>query len=346
MKKLIVISSFTLFFLSGLIYSVNVKNLKFEIFFKESDSDSNYIFTHPYQFAVDKNLSLYIVDYKDCIVRKYDNKGKFVFSCGKRGVGPGELNGIERIIITNDYLLIIGFNMINFYDNEGKLVQSSRHNIKNAYDLLYDQLSDVYISYRIDEKTKRFLLSLRKIDDTLISEVASYPATDRVIEGLGRPMPCYLFEKIAFGINSKKDVIYAFSEKFEVFSSSGAKLNLIIKEKVSPVIIPEDIRKNINGEIAEGVVNGVIKRISCTPPEYYSMIQDLMIDEKDNIWIKALTSEFNGFIKYSQEGKMLGKYQINNEYNYDHYDWFIIGGYLYHRIYDREEGLKILRAKL
>lgn len=347
MRKLLIALHAFLLLLSTALYTVETKNLKFDIFLEEDDSDPNYMFAHPDHIVIDKKSNLYIVDRRDCIIRKYDNQGKYVFSCGKRGTGPGELNAIDAISVEDETLAVIGFNIINFYDKNGQILASKRHKITNPYDLIYDPLTDIYISYRIDQKTQRFSLSLRKIDDSLVSEIVSYPAKGRVVKlNDSISIPCYLFEKIVFGLDSKKNIIFAFSEAFRIFKYSNKKRNLIISEIVDPLLIPEDIRKNMDGEVAMSPASGEI--ISAEPPHKYSVIQNLMIDENDNIWIIALTSDFYGLIRYSPEGKMLYKYKWDRkiEYSQNFYSWQVMGGYLYYKTYDKETGLKILRAKL
>lgn len=344
MKKLIILAILMLF--TGLIKSFDNKNLQFEVFFQENDSDPNYIFSSPLRFIIDNDMNMYIVDSKEVVIKKYNSKGEFLLSFGKKGDGPGELRFISNIIITSNKIIVPSYPMINVYDLNGKVINSFQQSFKNAHNLLYDESSDHYISYRIDEETKRFQLSIRKIDDALVSEIASCPADNRVIYGLARPTACYLYEKYVFGINSKSDVIYAFSENFEVFSYSKGKSNLIIKEDAKPLYIPDEKWKKIDGAFAGGLKDGVMKTIKCISPHYYSMIQDLKIDEKDNIWIKALTTDFNGFIKYSPQGKMLGRYIVDDKTNYYQNDWQIKGGFIYHKIYSLEKGLKIYRAKL
>lgn len=346
MKKNFLLTFMILFFISAVMFSLEKKTLKFDLFFEESDTDINYTFGRAGKMAFDRNSNFYVVDIRDCVVRKYDKKGKYILSFGKKGQGPGEFNYVTNIQILKDKIIIFSSRLISYFDYSGKYHQSAKSDINIASGTLYNSLLDSYLNYEIDKETKRFLLSLRKIDNALIKEIFSYPAINRIEVGQHYWFYCYDYEKIAFSVNSKGEVIYAFSEAFEIFKYSGDKSTLILKERTKSVPIPENIRKKLDVASGAVTINGKDKEIKFAPPEKYSLIQEIIIDEKDDIWVKVRTSEFNGFYKYSAGGKKLAQYVLESGYEYERRQWLVHNGYLYMKYYDDEDGLKIYRAKL
>jgi DNA-binding beta-propeller fold protein YncE len=48
--------------------------------------------------AVDKSGAIYVVDRKDCLIRKFDESGRFVKKTGRKGQGPGEFDSPVKIL--------------------------------------------------------------------------------------------------------------------------------------------------------------------------------------------------------------------------------------------------------
>lgn len=62
-----------------------------------SAGDPNYIFGEFIRFAVDDDGNVYVLDWREKTVRKYDRSGKFLISFGGPGQGPGEFSFPEDI---------------------------------------------------------------------------------------------------------------------------------------------------------------------------------------------------------------------------------------------------------
>lgn len=346
MKKYSVIIIFFFLTAASLLFPDAVRRLKFDLFFSESDYDPNYVFSLPGKVVIDKNSNLYISDLKESVIRKYDKNGKYVCSFGKRGNGPGEILGMSGLEVLKNYIAVMDYKKIHYFDYDGKYAKSIDKKSSKMSFVFHYHLSSIFLDYQIDERSRKFVLSLRDINDNLIREIYSFSAKGRFESGEHYWFPCFDFEKIIFGVNSKEDIIYAYSEAFEVFKVSGDKTVSIIKENVKPVLIPGDIRKKLDSIRGALTIKGVDKYIKFTPPENYSLIQDLIIDENDNIWLKVRTSDFFGLKKYSSKGKKLAEYSMEYDAEYKSPEILISGGYIYMRQYNQDEGLKILRASL
>ncbi len=101
------------------------KPLRAELVFKLGSNKPNEDFYKPSSFTVDKkNGQIYILDAGNSRIQCFSKEGKFLFSFGRRGQGPGELsNQASKIKILSDgniYVIDNRQRRINVYNLEGK----------------------------------------------------------------------------------------------------------------------------------------------------------------------------------------------------------------------------------
>ena len=71
------------------------------------EGDENYMFNYPTDINVDDDGNIYVCDFRDCVIKKYNVNGEFVTNIGGRGQGPGEFTYPSRFCITNNQLIVI-----------------------------------------------------------------------------------------------------------------------------------------------------------------------------------------------------------------------------------------------
>lgn len=134
-KIILVISS--LFILSG--FSKNVYSqkahpkitetpLKVELLLKIGSDKENEAFFNPLSFVVDSEGRIFILDSQNSRIQCFSPEGKFLFSFGRRGQGPGELsNRPRKIKILEDgniYIIDTLPRRINVYNRNGQFIFS------------------------------------------------------------------------------------------------------------------------------------------------------------------------------------------------------------------------------
>ena len=130
-KIMLVISSF-------LILSVYAKNIysqtahpkilenpiKIELLLKIGSDKENEAFFNPLSFEVDSEGRIFILDSQNSRIQCFSSEGKFLFSFGRRGDGPGELSSRPRKIkiLEDGNICIIDYlsRKINIYDGNGQ----------------------------------------------------------------------------------------------------------------------------------------------------------------------------------------------------------------------------------
>jgi hypothetical protein len=68
-------------------------------------------FLYPGRIKIDLDENIYVLDFMDFSVKKFDKTGKFIRKYGKKGKGPGELiNPYDFDVFNNDEVTLIGHN--------------------------------------------------------------------------------------------------------------------------------------------------------------------------------------------------------------------------------------------
>src|SRR4030042_4223918 len=63
--------------------------------------------SRPFRLLVDDQGNIYVLDIQDGNIKKYAPDGKFVMTIGRKGQGPGELQGPMRIQMTPEKELLV-----------------------------------------------------------------------------------------------------------------------------------------------------------------------------------------------------------------------------------------------
>lgn len=85
-------------------------------------------FLYPGRIKIDSDENIYVLDFMDISVKKFDNTGKFVEKYGKKGKGPGELiNPYDFDVFENGEVVFLGLNDNKFIVFNGKNTQELKN---------------------------------------------------------------------------------------------------------------------------------------------------------------------------------------------------------------------------
>jgi hypothetical protein len=76
--------------------------------------------------TVQNDGSVFVLDTKECLIRAFDAKGRFLFSFGKKGQGPGELNTPIGVMITPSKEILVEDALnrrLSFFSLDGKFLR-------------------------------------------------------------------------------------------------------------------------------------------------------------------------------------------------------------------------------
>lgn len=106
---------------------VPAKGRRQRIVFKEdltigvAEGDENYMFGKSVQVTADEKGSIYALDWDRKRIQKYDDQGKFLFSIGREGQGPGEFRNIWEMRFDGKgriYATDISNKRVSFFNKE------------------------------------------------------------------------------------------------------------------------------------------------------------------------------------------------------------------------------------
>ncbi len=124
------------------------KNIQSDIVFSLGGDIENEDFYRPRYFCVDKLGSIYILDSGNCRIQVFSSEGKFLFTFGDSGQGPGELtNSAHKLKILSDgniYLIDNRQKRITVFSKKGKYLNSFK--VDKAYDDIIKIDNNYYLS--------------------------------------------------------------------------------------------------------------------------------------------------------------------------------------------------------
>lgn len=204
------------------------------------EDDENYFFYKGVDIAVDKQENIYALDYGNCRIQKFDMKGKYLHTIGRKGQGPGEFESPGRIFLdSKDNIYVNDSNrMIIVYSINGEYLKSIKLNCS---------ISDFYISsvgytFAISHLNDEIgiVLEVVKIDSdgNVIKKIADFRGLNIVKRTSGDVRGFFMGpheynHQLCFSSIDDKALYYAYSSEYQVIllDNNGNLLMKIQKEE-------------------------------------------------------------------------------------------------------------------
>lgn len=238
------------------------KNILFKEEFKvgSTKGDPNYIFGAFISFTVDDEGHIYVLDWSERAVRKFDRQGKHLFTFGGPGQGPGEFSSPEAIrYLPNGQIMVFEGESQRYscFTNEGKLSRTGRFQ-KLMFSPYFGLTNGHIISTNVLYESDKAVSTLGIYDEkgSLISALSrTEKKTDppwpregdlnararRLAEAISRVAfrPSHLL-----AVDSREDIYFAYSDKYEIkiFNVDG-QLKKIIRTELPLLPLREKDRR-------------------------------------------------------------------------------------------------------
>ena len=86
-----------------------------------SSEDENYLFYSVIDIALDSKDNIYVLEYGNSRIQKFNKKGEYLLTIGRKGQGPGEFGTPYKILIDkDDNIYASDDRKIKIFNNEGK----------------------------------------------------------------------------------------------------------------------------------------------------------------------------------------------------------------------------------
>lgn len=218
------------------------------------EGDENYMFAGVIDVEVDSKGNIFVLDWKNRTVKKFDNKGKFICDIGKKGQGPGEYSAIlvDSCLDRSDRFYVVELMKVHIFDEYGKFVHSfvpdlfprdimidqedkiilvglKKEKIFHVYSQEGKYLDSFGEPFSIPEKLRRFYPSGKTTEpwDVHLSEDGKIFAVNpfkyeidvyqdkNLVEKISRSSPFYRFPKIIKNEKGKEDCLYTYIKILE-----------------------------------------------------------------------------------------------------------------------------------
>lgn len=289
---IIIFSMLAVVFFNAAILRAEVKNedkpLKGNWDFKlrklwEVEKAGNDLLTQIPDIQVDDNGQIYILEWKLYKFFVFDQNGKFLYSFGNRGEGPGEYKMAFSFFLKGQYVIVPDQERTHYFNKDGKYVKSYNYGRQLFPRAFLDESRFLMVQDNDDEKEKSDKLEifdLNSMNRTVIAEISSEKVLTasqgnlimKFKDGTTTPMVVAAEhnKNIYFGKNDRyfiKKVDFNGKELLS-FSISGRDQKKI-PEQVKRERL-EKVRFN-NGKIPQEMIDQMIKNMPdyCT---YYSRI--------------------------------------------------------------------------
>jgi hypothetical protein len=266
-------------------------------------------------FDLDSEGNIYIVstDPKDKLVFKFDKKGKYISSFGRKGQGPGEVQFVLYFGIDNQDRIIISDHVrkkVFFFSDEGALIEGTSYDPNFFTMFPLENGKYLFIRDLPDIENKRLSRSLR-ICNSEFDERKELDAyfTSRSSGGIRVSSP--IFE---WRISNGK--IYAVNEQrgYEilVYDLEGT-LTRKIRREYYPLDYPENLKKRYIE------IYGTSRKIDF--PETLPPIQSFFVDDEGRIFVMTYEKGENPgehvFDIFNSEGVFIQRKNLNILNNWD-----------------------------
>lgn len=270
------------------------------------DDDENYLLVNPAEIESDEEGNIFILDYRECLIKEYDPQGRFIRQFGRRGQGPGEFQNPYSMVISHQNKIYVGdpgLNKIEEFSLDGEYQQTLKIEFSNFFSVT---------------KNNNFIISHRTYDE----KGNGYKNVSRFDFGKNQAVPffgqrqywparimddefTYEFPYFIRWAIDSIDRVYACSGvkyQISVFDSSGILLFKFSKE-VNPVSVSGEEMKKIDE---------ILGRVPSRPEEkenpyranlVYPVLKSISIDEKNRVWLERY--------------KPLWSSRVNNDTFYD-----------------------------
>jgi len=229
-------------------------NLK-ELFSLGNGETSEDMFSDITDFIVTKNGAIFILDRKEFCIKAFYPQGRFMFSFGKQGQGPGEFGQPVDLLLSPDDKIIINDTFTGslvFFDREGRFLRvQSTIEARLPAGIQMDARGNIVGRVAEPNGKGKLFIRVRAFDPDLRPKITlhsvEYP---NIWSGKGRFNPFAV--RLLFQMNDQGEIYIGSSSNYiiQVFDRDGNQLRAIQRE-YDPVPISKAEKDEMAGSIPD-----------------------------------------------------------------------------------------------
>lgn len=289
-------------------YGEEIFSIEKEFTIGKTEDQEEYMLSLPRSIAVDDDGSIYVLDLKESHIKVFDNKGVYKKTIGRRGQGPGDLQGPLGIQITGQNEIMVNnltSSHLVYFNLKGDFLRmESMTGIPRSI-LKMDSCGDFICSFlKTVQPLKVVLEKYNSRQERLFSIIEIEPDYSKVYSPLAK--------SIIFDVTKDNDIIWAITNKYEIMitNAEGNLTHKIIKA-YDPVEISEEEKQIL---LQQTPLRSGVKFPKHFPPLLDTFIS---VDEDGRIFIGTYERGKDGvsyyFDVFDAEGKYITKVPIRHK---------------------------------
>jgi hypothetical protein len=300
--------------------------------------DKNCQFAELRSVQADSAGRIYALDGRECLIKVFDAEGRFLWTIGRKGQGPGEFSVPGRIVITpQDDVVVLdaGNRRLSFFKKDGALIKELSTAKWRFMRFRVNARGEIYADLMEASERGDVVLNMTKFSPDLSAStiLASAPvpmAPDRL-----NPYP----PGIAHGMTRDGGLAWAVDSRYEitVVDPDGKPRLRIIKDP-DPNPIREQDREAILERDYKGLPAGTVVDF----PSHFPPIRTLVVADTDHILVRTYVKDARGghvSDVFDPDGRFVAQFALGEE----EFAMMVRDGRLYTLIREDAEGLPLVK---
>jgi hypothetical protein len=294
----------------------------------------------PMDIVVDDKGSLYVCDYKENNIKRFDAAGKFLGTIGKKGQGPGDLNGPNELEFSRERVYVReGMNMrVSILKPDGSVIKLVPIDFQKGFWQAMRALPDgrfvvqKEIVHREDLNAPQdFILELYSSDLDFIKSI--YERQIRRNKYINEPrygnIPIPFSPDVYWDVTPDGKIVLGYSKKYEIdfYDLEKGKVSSF-SHRYTPVEVgTQDKDQFFQGIMVATMTDAGERNVKRGAPDYmikntefpkiFPAFRDIKVDLQGNVWIIPWTSRFQKtggiFDAFATDGEFLSRVQVEKD---------------------------------
>ncbi len=150
-------------------HELPIEPFSMELIHEISDEGADYMISEITDLEGDSEGNIYILDAKECNIKKFDPSGQFIKNISRKGKGPGEIHFPKNLTIDNNDLLVVTDIMLRSlitFEPDGSYSNTQKMVGYFANDLFFDSENNLIIKGVVfnQEEYEKYLFHTLKSD--------------------------------------------------------------------------------------------------------------------------------------------------------------------------------------
>jgi len=250
----------------------------------------------------DSKNNIYVLDADRYRIASFDPTGKYRFSFGNKGNGPGEFKRpIDFFIGEKDKIYVLDDRLIHIFDISGKFINQIKLNNTAFAFTVYENNHYVitFFGYSSNERKREAVVGYFNFNSILEKELGRFIDRDvvkRQLEGkkMSFNLAHYYSPELQFTRSANNLCVFGFPERYELFLSNekGEIIMIIEKEEEESTISNEekDMLYERYGVPVEKMWSKQIVKEAMQYPSHRPFFNMIRIDDQNRIYVRKIRS--------------------------------------------------------